>query len=126
MERDAVAQEVQQRRVDFDGTIGGLAIEVTDRARFAEDRELVLEPIDLVERRACGRHSRRLLARERNLEPASHRAPVDPDPVVLASLAPGRHGREKIAPASARRGDRGEPEHSGVGHRSAEYWLRNP
>jgi hypothetical protein len=78
---------------------GGATIQPADGAVFSENTQLGFEAIDCVESGARSRHPGSVLTRQRNLEPASHRSPVDADPVVLwRGGAPGT-ASEKIAPA---------------------------
>ena len=99
MEVMAETQQLQQIGVHRHGTLGGRAIELGDRARFAEDGELRLEGVHAIECRAGGRDVTGVFAAERDLEAAGHGAAVHADPVIRLGRRAVGFAAQQIPPA---------------------------
>ena len=104
----AVRQQAHQVGGDGNGLARRALVHVGDRARLAEHAQLVLEPVDLVQRGSRRRDERGILPRHRDLEAARHGAAMHADPVAgflvcrETAGAASRQGSEELTTSGRR------------------------
>src|SRR5581483_6320125 len=94
----ALEKQPEEFGFNFDCPRTGVAVDVTDLAALAENGELIFQPVNQIKRVMSRGDAGAILRRQRDLEPAGHRRPVQVQPVIRARRRGVAREREKLSP----------------------------
>src|SRR5262249_13075070 len=93
----AQEQQRKERALDAYRTGRGLTVDEADLAALSEDRQLIFQPVDFVQRLAGRRHAGLIFERQSHLEAAGHRRPADVLPIARRRRGPSRRKGQECA-----------------------------